>query len=550
MLLALGLSGILSFDELFLGFASPATITVIAALVMAKALYNSGILDSVETYLSKFQKRPIIPMILLFAAVSIASGFINNMAALAITLPIAISLSNKLNLKASKILIPLAYASIIGGSLTLIGTPSNIVIGSIAREEFGQGLDIFEFTSVGLPLIAGFIILFLILGKKILPARSSPYDVEEFNLPKYLAEVQVTERSKYIDKTIMEIEKEFDVEVVRIVREHKEREIPRSNTKISLGDLLVIRTDPKELESVINGTGLKPIVLNKNESGEFKVSEIIVLPDSLLIDKSARQIRLRDYFDIALIGIGRRRNTITKRVDDIKIRMGDVLLIEHAKADLQTVIQDLRCAPLHTKGITLHSRSPPLITLGISAASIALSAFGILPIEIALTLGAVALVLSRSLTLKEGYTSIQWPIVILIGSLIPFGMAMQKTGADAFIATLISDTGISDPILALAILFAGTIVLSNMINNVAAAVFMAPVALKLAEIIDVSGIPMLMGVAFGAALPFLTPIGHQSSLLVMDAGGYKFSDYLRFGIPLTILCTIIVLILVPLFWGF
>jgi di/tricarboxylate transporter len=570
MLLAVGLAGILSFEELFSGFASPAVITVAAALVIAKGLENSGLLDRVEEYLLRFESRPMLPFLLLLTMVAIVSGFINNIAALAITLPIALSLSHRLKLEPSKMLIPLAYASVIGGSITLIGTPSNILIGTIAREELGRQLDIFEFIPVGLPLIVVFLAVFLIMGKYVLPKRTTPYAGERFELPKYITELTVTEKSKFSGNSIGQLEKEYDwtIDVVRIIRGSRETETPYSNTRIMVGDVLVIRTEAEELENIVKGTGLeirkksdeekekeKAIEKEKNKEQEkkgkeLKVVEVVVLPDSALINKTAKQMYIRDRFNVTLLGIARHGSTITKRVAEIRIKLGDVLLLEAAEADLQNVFEELKCAPLRTRGISLHARAPPVLTLLIAGVSIALSAFNILPIEVGLSIGAVGMLVLRCIDIKEAYNAIQWPILVLIGALIPFGTAMQKTGADRFIAEQISNVGATDPIVALVVIFIVTTLLSNVINNVAAAVFMAPVALQLSEILSISGFPMLMAVAFAAAVPYLTPISHQSNLLVMEAGGYKFTDYIRLGAPLTVVTAIVVLLLVPIFWPF
>lgn len=550
MLLAIGLTGIVSTEELFSGFASSAVITVASALVVAKGLENSGILDKAEEFLLKFEKRPYIPFILLLVMVSLVSGFINDIAALAISLPVAISLSRSLKLTPSKILIPLAYASIIGGSLTLIGTASNIVMGSVAKRELGRPLEIFEFFPVGLVLVIVFVILFLIIGRKILPNRPSPYSTEKFELPKYITEVQVNDKSDFIDKTIGEFEKEFDyLDVVRIVRERHERDMPHSNTKIGLGDVLVIRSDVEGLRK-LKESGLDFLRDSEEKLKDLDVVEAIVMPNSILADKTARQTRLRDRYTVSLLGVARHGSTLIKRVDDVKIKTGDVLLLEVAQSDLQDVLRELQCAPLKKRGISLHERAPSILTLVIAGVCIALSAFSILPIEISLTLGALAMLLTRSLSLKEAYSAIHWPILILIGSIIPFGIAMVNTGADKFIADTIMQTGISEPIMALIIIFAATTLLSNVMNNVAASVFMAPVALQLSQILDISGFPMLMAVVFGAAVPYLTPISHHSNLLVMEAGGYKFTDYLRFGIPLTLATMVIVIFLVPILWPF
>ncbi|MBI4258255.1 MAG: SLC13 family permease, partial [Thaumarchaeota archaeon] len=417
MLLALGLTGILSLDELFLGFASPAVITVASALVIARALYISGAIERLSDALLRFKSRPIVPFILLLAIVSLSSGFINDIAALAIALPLAVSLSRGLKLEPSKILIPLAYASIMGGALTLIGTASNIVMSSIARQELGRNLGIFEFAFVGLPLISVFLILVFLFGKRVLPVRASAYAHDKFELPRYIAEVQVSEKSRFVGKTAGELEKEYDgeIEVVRVVRGSLERELPHSNTKLRSGDFLVVRIEPEGLRRLTEDTGLQ---IKKNGEAEedkikgLEVVEAVVLPTSVLIERTARQIHLRDWLNVTLLGVARHRATLTRRVGDVRIKVGDVLLLEGAQADLATVFQELKCVPLGGRRVTLGPRAPQVLTLTIAGISIALSALGILPTEVALATGAVSMILLKSISIEEAYRSIQWPILI------------------------------------------------------------------------------------------------------------------------------------------
>lgn len=555
MLMALGLSGILAFEEMFMGFASNAVVTVAAALIISRALDNSGLLEKAAEKLLMFQKRPMLPIILLLTLVCIASGFINDIAALAMMLPIGLALSRALKLEPSKILIPLAYASLVGGALTLMGTASNIVASSIALRELNREIGIFEFTPVGLALIPAFLLIFWLLARRVLPTRKGPYEMgEQFELPKYIVEMQVTEKSDFIDKTIGELERKYEgrIEVVRIIRGTRERETPHSNTKIGLGDLLVVRAEAEDLDKITNESGLQALrgATDEDKAKGLKLMEVIVLPNSVLIDKTARQVYLRDWLNVTLLGIARHGSMLTRRVDDIRINMGDVLLIEAAEADLPHAFQELKCAPLHARGISLHAYAPPKLTVAIAAISISLTAFGILPVAVALAIGAVSMLVLRSLSLREAYDAVQWPILILIGCMIPFGIAMQKTGADVLLAQQFIDAGLSEPIVVLAVVYLATTLLSNVINNVAATVFMAPIALRLSELLDISGFPMIMAVAFGAAIPFLTPISHHSNLLVLEAGGYKFADYLRLGIPLTVVLALVVIFLVPIFWPF
>lgn len=553
MLLALGLSGVLPPLELFSGFASPAVVTVASALIIARTLYNSGVLDKLEVGLQKFEK-PTLPFLLLLLSVSLASGFMNDIAALAVSLPIALSLSSRFKAEPSRILIPLAYASIMGGGLTMIGTASNIVMSSIASRELGRPLLIFEFTPVGIPLIGVLLILAWLVAQRVLPSRPSPYGEGRFDLPKYIAEVEVSEGSKFAGKSVGDLEREHDgrVEVVRIVRGSQEREVPHSSTRIRPKDLLVVKAEGEDLQKLVDGNNLRVSEEKKGEGSakDLKVIEAVVLPGSPLIEKSARQLFLREWLEITLLGLARHGSALTRRVGDIRIRMGDVLLLEGAEANLSFVFQELKCAPLRARGVRLHPRSPPALTIGISVAAITLGALGLLPVEISLAVGAISLLLARAIRVEEAYEAVRWPIIIMIGALIPFGVAMQRTGADRVIAEQVLRMGVSEPLAALTLVIVMTTVLSNGINNVAAAVFMAPIALRLSEALGVSGFPLLMGVAFAAALPFLTPISHHSNLLVMEAGGYRFSDYFRFGAPLTIATTLTLLIVIPLLWPF
>jgi di/tricarboxylate transporter len=554
MLLTLGLSGVLSFSELFQGFSSPAVITVASALVIARALQNTGYLDKVAEGLLRFDKRPVIPLFLLLAAISLASGFINDIAALAIALPVGISLSKSLGIKPSKILIPMAYAALIGGGLTLIGTPSNIVAGSIAIQKLGRPIGVFEFTPVGIPVLLSLLFLFLLIGRRVLPVRTSPYETEGgFKLPSYIFEVKASEKSNFLGRTIGELEKKFEnTEVVRIIRGNLEREMPHSNTKIGIADTLVVRSDTGDLEKMVKETGLQTLKVEEEEEKTkgLSLTEVIVMSGSPLIGRSASQVHLRDWLHVTLLGISRHGSPLTKKVGKIGIKEGDVLMIETAEADLARMCQELKLAPLRTRGVSLHAYAPPKLTLAIAIASILLGALNIIPINVALALGAVGMLLSKSVSIKEAYDAIPWPILILIGSLIPFGIAMETTGADIIIAEAIVQMGVSGPIVALIVVYVTTNLLSNVMNNVAATVFMAPVALRLGETLGIAGFPLLMGVAFAAAMPFMTPISHKCNLLVMEAGGYRFTDYLRLGIPLTLVAGSVVILLVPLLWPF
>ena len=554
MLLGLGITSILSFEELFQGFSSSAVITVASALIIARGLSNTGILDKVAEGLLRFEKRPIIPFLLLLAAIAIASGFINDIAALAIMLPVGISLSKSLGIRSSKILIPMGYAALIGGGLTLIGTPSNIVVGSIAIQELGRPIGIFEFTPVGILVLISLLLLFVLVGRRILPLRTSPHEVDEGSLlPNYVFEVKATEKSSFLGKTIGDLEKEFTgIEVVRIIKNNRESEMPHNKTKIANGNIIVVRADAEDLDKMRRERGLETVKSEEVIEMQKGLSliEVIVMSGSSLIGRSASELHLRDWLNVTLIGIARHRSALTRKVGNISIKEGDALMLEAADADLTRTCQELKCAPLRARGILLHAHAPKKLTLIIAIVAISLGTLNIIPISVALALGAVGMLLGNSVKIKEAYETVPWPILILIGSLIPFGVAMEKTGADIIIAETIFLMGVTAPIVALIVVYVTTNLLSNVMNNVAATVFMAPVALRLGDILGVAGFPLLMGVAFAAAMPFLTPISHKCNLLVMEAGGYRFTDYLRLGIPLTVITGSIVILLVSVLWPF
>jgi di/tricarboxylate transporter len=563
MLLALGLSGVLPYRDLFLGFASSAVITIVSALVLARALVNSGVLLQIARRLQRLRYGATASLALLVGITAGLSGFVSDVATFTIMLPVALSLGKKYNLLPSQFLIPLAAGAIAGGSLTLIGTSSNIVLGSIVQSSTGITLNIFAFTPVGAAIVLAVIVLFVAVGIRLLPLRKGPVGSgDRALLPTYTLELIVAPGAKWAQRTVGEFETEYgeEVTVERIIRGTTEWAAPRSGAMLQEGDRLVLRSRAENINELLQGSGLdrapsaEPTTktepsLPTEPLGTMTTVEVVITSASPLVGNSVREMALRDRYHAQLIGIARQGAFLTRRVATTPLRSGDVLLLQLPERNAEETYRELRVLPT---GVTPAAAEggKPLWVIAICAVAIAIAAVGILPVDIALALGAVATLLSGALSPKEAYGAIHWPVVILTGSLIPFGLAVTQSGVAGEIASALLSTGLRSPWAVLALLLVITLLMANIIPNVAAVVVIAPVGLAFASLLTIHPLPLLMAIGYGATLPYLTPVGHPVNLLSLDIAGYRFQDFLRFGIPLTIASVILMVLLIPLVFPF
>jgi di/tricarboxylate transporter len=551
-LLILVITGIIDPARAFTGFGHPAVITVAAVLVIGKALEFSGLIDVIGKWVLKLGSSLLLQIFTLSVIVAVASAFMNNVGALAIMMPVAIHLARKSGNPPSRILMPIAFASLLGGMTTLIGTPPNIIIATFRADEAGEPFGMFAFTPVGVVIAIAGIAFISLVGWRLLPTRKAQKaDSELFDIDDYIFEAEVLKDSVIRGKSLLELTSvsKADVQILGIVRNDKRIHAPGQDEIFELKDIIIIESDAKELKTFIKDTKVKLIgdkKFRKDAKGSDKIAitEAVVMTGSPLIGETAASLRMRSRYGINLLAVARREHNIHKRIDNVKFRTGDVLLLQGREHALSDTIISIGSLPLARRGLRLGYKTKIPLALGIFTVSIILIVTGLLPVQIAFVMAATAMILARILPLKELYTSIDWPVIVLLGAMIPVGGALETSGgAEKISALIIGLNTLLPPWALLATVMVSTMLLSDIINNAATVVLMAPVALGVANGLGLSNDPFLMAVAIGASCAFLTPIGHQSNTLVMGPGGYKFTDYWRMGLPLDI---IIVSIAVPM----
>ncbi len=557
-LLFLTTVGIVPGDEAFYGFGHPAVITVAAVLILSRALMNSGLVDFIVRLMGKINSRQYLQFVVLVAAVTICSAFMNNIGALALFMPIGIRMSRKNNFSSSMVLMPLAFGSLLGGLMTQIGTPPNIII-SLFREETitAKPFGMFDFTPVGLGVALVGIIFIVSFGWRLIPTRKgqpSPEDL--FEIDNYLTEVYVPKGTKYAGKRLFELgcATDGDVIVVGLVRNKKKLPFLSPYRVFEEEDHIIIKANAEDLKEFLDVTGLKLAESDKLSSDDLRseditVTEAVVTNNSALEGQTARSLNLRSIYGINLLGISREGARLQSRPDRIRFRPGDVLLLQGRSDALKEVMSTLGCLPLLQRGLNLGKPPRLVLCLAVFFTALGITAAGVLPIQVAFSLAAALMVLLGFVTFRELYESIDWPVIVLLGAMIPVSNALETTGGASLIGdALYNFAGEHASWFTLGLIMVLTILLSNVVNNAAAALLMAPVALNVASGVGASADPFLMTVAVGASCAFLTPIGHQSNTLVMGPGGYHFSDYWRMGLPLTILIVLVAIPLIVLFW--
>jgi di/tricarboxylate transporter len=474
------------------------------------------------------------------------SAFINNVGALALFMPVAIRMARKHERPASLYLMPLAFSSLLGGLTTLIGTPPNIVIATFRAEQSGVGFGMFDFAPVGVGLALAGVLLISTVGWRLIPHRIGEEGPERlFEMDEYLSELLVPPDSRWVGKDLGDLGavSEGRITVIGIVRGAEEIPSPSRAQMIAAGDVLIVEVAPGDLEGIVDEGdfevfGDRELTERMLASEEVRVVEAVVLPDGFFVGRSPRRLRLRSRYGINVLGVARKGARVAGRLPDIEFRAGDVLLLQGDEEAVREGLDRLGALPVMVSEALDGPRHPRrvLTALGIFAFFVLLSVFGLAEVHVALTAAAVVMVLARIVRLRNAYLVIEWPVIVLLAAMIPVGEAMERSGGALTIANVLLTMSDQWPAwVTLASLLVATMLLSNVINNVAAAVLMAPVGLAIASALEVSTDPMLMAVAVGASCAFLTPIGHQSNTLVLGPGGYRFRDYLYLGVPLSLL---------------
>jgi len=555
-LLAATLTGIVRAETAFSGFGHAAVITVTAVLVVGRALQNSGLVDFLASYALKVGDRPTAQVFALSGVVAVLSAFMNNVGALALLLPVAVRMARTGSHPPSLLLMPLAFGSLLGGMTTLIGTPPNIIIATFRTRTNQDAFGMFDFSFVGIGVALTGILYLSIVGWRLVPRRKGQRSPEElFQIDDYVSEVRVTNDSKLIGKFLSDLEEtvEHDVSIVGLIRGERRLLAPSKYETLQGGDVLMVEGDSNALKALLDKAKFE-LVGDKSEDGlelgseEVDVVEAIVRPNSALIGNTIWTFQLRWRYGINLLGVAREGSRLQQRLKNIRFQAGDVLLLQGPSATLQETLSVLGCLPLAERGLRFGPRRL-LLALTIFGSAIAALAAGLVTAPIALVSAAVLMVLFKLVSLREAYDSIDWPVIVMLGAMLPVGSAMDTTGAADWVAhVLLQVSAQLSPALTLALVLFAVMFLSDVVNNAAAAVLMAPVAVGVAQGMGASVDPFLMAVAIGASCAFLTPIGHQSNTLILGPGGYKFSDYFRVGLPLEILIVVVSLPLILHFW--
>ncbi|ALO45572.1 SLC13 family permease [Pseudohongiella spirulinae] len=611
-LLACILTGLVPSADAFTGFGHPAVITVACVLVLSYGLQITGAVDVLSQRILPSSAGPTLSIFSLTALAAVLSGFMNNVGALALLMPVAIQMAAKQGIPTGRVLMPLAFGSILGGTTTLIGTPPNLIVSGF-RAESGLGhYSMFDFSPVGVSITVVGILFVGLIGWRLVPGRKQA-ESASFETGTYLTEVRIVADSKAVGKTLREVEatlEKEDAQIVGMVRGDVRVIAPYSRRVIREDDILVIEAEPESLGSALGSLGLKleeeviskkasdeekdsgdskaekeksadksqrKDLINKrgrkvavkseklsessetaetsqseekktpSKSDELVIQELVVMPDSNLAGRTASDIELRTRYGINLLAVSRQGRRSIKRLRSTPIRGGDVLLMQGVPEAVSGFANDFRCVPLAQRDIRVPVKGQALLAVGIFMSAILATAFGILPVSIAFSAAVLAYMALRIVPPRSVYDSIDWPVIVLLGALLPVAGAMASTGtADVLAGALLDWLAQGNAVIALVLILVVTMTLSDFMNNAATAAVMCPLAISVASQLGVNPDSFLMAVAIGASCAFLTPIGHQNNTLILGPGGFKFGDYWRLGLPVEI---VVVVVSVPtLLW--
>ena len=550
--------GIVEPQNAFRGFSDDIVIIVGSALVVSAAIGRSGLIETLMNPLVPRMRTSAMQVAVLASAVTALSAFIKNVGALAIFIPIAIQVARRTEKPASRVLMPLAFGSLLGGLVTLIGTSPNIIVSQMREQITGEPFRMFDFAPVGICL-AAVGVTFLTLGWRLLPkTKSSAGATPEtrFSIEDYITEARLPPGSPYVGKTVRNLEAlgDGDVTVVAIIREEYRRYIPAGHWTLYEGDILVLEADTHALARLVDAAQLELVHGKERAEGnarqeDWTVIEAVVTANSPMIGNTVEQIALRERHGLNLLAVSRSGRRIAQRLRRLRFQNGDLLVLQGRAERIDDKLAVLGCLPLAERNVPLGRKRNMYVPALILGAAMVLVTAGMVSVPVGFFGAAVAVLVFQVLTLKEAYDAVEWQVLVLFGALIPVSEALQATGATELIAGWLSTASQHlPPRGALALMLIAAMALTPFLNNAATVLVMAPIAASLAGKLALSPDPFLMAVAIGAGCDFLTPIGHQCNTLVMGPGGYRFGDYWRLGLPLSAIVAVLGTFLVSLFW--
>lgn len=549
------IGGAVDPHDAFKGFGHEAVIIIALVLVASRALINSGAVELLAGFVVS-ASRPLPAHISIMAVAGAAlSAVINNVAALVILMTLDMEAAQKAKRAISLSLMPLSFATILGGMITMIGTPPNIVIAQYRTSVSGEPFAMFDFAPVGLVCSVIGIIFVATVGWRLIPQRGIVNVTTSDDDPRYLAEAKVPEKSTAIGKTprdLYELGEEHDILIAGLVRRGNRLRGFAANEEIRKGDFLVLEGHPKAIEAFAGAAKLQFAGAEKHGGMTGKSLKLVeaIVPDSARIaDRTAYDLRLLYRRGVTLLGISRQGRRIQDRVRKTTVKTGDVLLLMGTETRVTDAIEWLGVMPIANRDHSVIQRSKAMIAIGLFALAIAVSVLGLVDLPIALAAAVGGYAMLNIVGPKEVYESVEWPVIVLLASLIPLGAALEESGGTKLIAdAIVSQTGGMPAWAILAIVIVVTMTLSDFLNNVATALIAAPVAVDVANALEVSTDPFLMGVAVAASCAFLTPIGHKNNTIIMGPGNYQFGDYWRMGLPLEIIIVVVSVPAILFFW--
>ncbi|MDG1859031.1 MAG: SLC13 family permease [Emcibacteraceae bacterium] len=552
------MAGVIDAEQAFNGFSHPAVITVAAVLVISSGLAVSGVIDRIAHIVVPPLKSLFLQISIMSSFSAILSAMMNNVAALALLMPVTIDSAKKVKRSPALLLMPLSFGSILGGLITLIGTPPNIVIAHYRETVAGEPFSMFDFSPVG--VVVAFVGIFFLgtVGWRLLPkdrqAKSATDDL--YDIDDYVAECSVIEGSAAIGQTVKDIDEvanSCDVRLAGLIRDGK-KILRLSRTRIiEEKDKLILKTGPKGLDEFAHKLGLEVSGGDHDKSlfsnDDVALSEAVVSADSRIIGRKIGEIKLKSRSALNLLGVSRQGQNINHALHKLIFKAGDVLLLQGDNDSMTKSMDRLGLLPLAARGFNMGKRRHAGIAILLLAGAIGAAATGMSSLTIALAIAALGMVIFNIIPLRDLYNTIDWPVIVLVGSMIPIGGALETTGTTDLIAEgILQVSAGNSAFFVMAILFIVTMTLSDLMNNVATAVMMAPIAVSMANSLGANPDSFLMAVAVSSSCAFLTPIGHKNNALIMGPGGYKFGDYWRMGLPLEIIITIVALPMIAFVW--
>lgn len=564
IILCLALTGILTPEEALSGFGSEPAIVAAAIFVLSGAMYTTGLSDRLGLWIGRLAGQRFQRVIaVIMTAVAALSAFTHHLTITAVMLPVTLRLSQKHKIPASHLLMPMSFAASLGTTITILGAPAFLIADRILRQAGAPGLSIFSIAPIGIAITIAGTAFVLIAGRRLLPTRvGNQQNAEErFQLNGYYTELVIPEKSPFIDRTVTELETKINnrFQLAGWLRHGRARPRPYHHQKLQVGDVLLVRTTPDELATIQQepGIDLYPVVKYKNEERPTaarngpsqQLVQAVVAPNSEFVGRTIGQVDFRQSYGVIVAGIWRRSGWLRAELSRVRLREGDVLLLvgdETAIARLERVKSFLMLVPFRGEPFMRHKASmAALILIG----SVALAAFGVLSVVMALLLGAATAVLTGCLTPQQAYRAVDTRIYVFIAGVVPLGLAMQHTGtADLIAGGLYDFVAQWPPTLILFLLFTAAAILTQMMSDAGTVVLLGPVAVALALALRQRPEPYVVVVAVAAVASFLTPIGHHGNLLVYGPGGYQFSDFLKMGTPLTIIVALLTIVLAQLLW--